>query len=696
MTNRQAALPFLLLLFLSRASAGIADVQGVWQFDDSLANGVSGGAPLVASGFTPVYADELVDGRPIRALDLPALSPTQWLEMPVEGGPNGGPGSTLTNQWTLLLDIKVNQPSLDAFGSLLSTRPSGATDTDFFITPDGMLAVDGGQSSPGTIAPATWYRVVLTCGNDGNDGPPVLKAYIDGQPVFTSLPLDLDGNHGLTTAARLFTDDNGETLPLLCNNAAFWHETLPPSDIATLGGPVAEGLVKFTVTNPDDSGPGSLRQAIADAAASPGADVVVFSASLPVPATVSPVSALSINDPGGLVIDASALPAAMTLDGGNAISLIEQTSATSSLLIRRLNLTRASGPAIRNSSGRLVLEDCLLDGNTSTNGGGGLHNSGSALARRSTFSNNSASGSRGGAILHDGGTLSLVRCTLDGNSSSSSGGAIHGSAPLALEHCTITRNTATTAGGGIHLQGSALSSAYSIISGNMAPAATPRDITNTNGTFTRTGNNLVAVLENQDAGAGNPPPSDSGPPADTAHPLLAPLGRYGSSVPTAALQPSSPARDQANGSTSTADQRGLPMVGVPDLGSYEAGNESNYDTWIWELLPPSFTEAQPGPDQDADGDGMSNHAEWVAGTSPTDPSSVCRILDVIPTPGEFGMWQVDVTFPSLEGRTYQIQFSTDLRNWETRDTRAGNGAVQTSSAIIVGNRAGFARIIISR
>ena len=52
---------------------------------------------------------------------------------------------------------------------------------------------------------------------------------------------------------------------------AFW--SLLVLLLSTLGAAAAN----FTVTNTNDSGTGSLRQAIADAAAAPGDDTIVFS-----------------------------------------------------------------------------------------------------------------------------------------------------------------------------------------------------------------------------------------------------------------------------------------------------------------------------------------------------------------------------------------------------------------------------------
>lgn len=79
------------------------------------------------------------------------------------------------------------------------------------------------------------------------------------------------------------------------------------------------------------------------------------------------------------------------------------------------------------------------------------------------------------------------------------------------------------------------------------------------------------------------------------------------------------------------------------------------------------------PLADADGDGMSNAQEFVAGTNPMAAGSVLRLWSVGPVPGGW-----ELAFSSAAGRNYHLEASDDLRGWERVGTRlSGNGGVVT-------------------
>jgi hypothetical protein len=62
---------------------------------------------------------------------------------------------------------------------------------------------------------------------------------------------------------------------------------------------------------------------------------------------------------------------------------------------------------------------------------------------------------------------------------------------------------------------------------------------------------------------------------------------------------------------------------------------------------------------DPDGDGQSNRAEFLAGTNPLVAESAFRIRSLTTAPGS----QLNLTFDSVPGHTYQLQRSTGLQSW---------------------------------
>ena len=240
----------------------------------------------------------------------------------------------------------------------------------------------------------------------------------------------------------------------------------------------------FTVTNTNDSGPGSLRQAMIDANAAAGADVIVFAVAPP--ATISLLSvlptiteALTISGPGAANLtvrrDAGA-PAfgIFTILGGGAV-VVTLTGVT---------LTGGSagtgGGVDAFGVPTVTVADAVITGNAASDGGGiavdGLGAGPSLIVQRSLITGNTAASGGGGIHVNQGNAVILEDSTISGNTAPAGGGVYgrdDGGGPpgtFAIRGTTISANMAA-GGGGLYLDdlfGITVTIENSTISGNTA------------------------------------------------------------------------------------------------------------------------------------------------------------------------------------------------------------------------------------
>ena len=244
------------------------------------------------------------------------------------------------------------------------------------------------------------------------------------------------------------------------------------------------GAATFTVTNLNDSGAGSLRQAIADADNSAGDDVIQFQSGLSGTILLtdfiyvgSSSGSLTINGPGAGVLAISS--------NATHIFSVSDTVTLNNLTFRDHRSSGGSGSAIYNG-GTLTIDHCVLSNNSTTGPGGAIDNLGTMTIANSILSGNSADYD-GGAIFNRGsGTLTVNNSTLSGNSATAPrpgmnagmGGAIHSpvGSLLTITNSTLSGNSATNnfangnggMGGAIEFYGRKLTIINSTLSGNSA------------------------------------------------------------------------------------------------------------------------------------------------------------------------------------------------------------------------------------
>jgi hypothetical protein len=221
----------------------------------------------------------------------------------------------------------------------------------------------------------------------------------------------------------------------------------------------------IAVTNGDDSGPGSLRQAILDASLG---DTINFAPNV---TTVTLTS-------GELVIDKN-----LTIAGPGASRLTVTAMYHDYIYFRILNIS--SSTVAVSISGITISNGFDQDGP----GGGGILSAGVLTLTGCTISDNVVDARfggplGGGGVMNDHGTMIITGCTIDNNSEgegNGGGGVLNENGTMTITGSTISNNSTSqgfteasfvSVGGGIsNPSGSSLMIANSTISGNRCSAS---------------------------------------------------------------------------------------------------------------------------------------------------------------------------------------------------------------------------------
>lgn len=249
----------------------------------------------------------------------------------------------------------------------------------------------------------------------------------------------------------------------------------------------------FTVTNTNDTGAGSLRQAVLDANASAGSDTIVFDSSFNSPRTIVLASVITINpaDSADLVTITGPGSSLLTISGNNAVGIFTvgtgDSASFSGMRLTAGNVASGSGAAI-GSFGSINVSDVVFIANndaaidinnaasvssiTNCRFSQNLTNAiaidaGTISVTDSTFEQNQ------GSAINNAGTLTVTNSTFDSNTGLA-GGAISSSNTLTISNSIFTNNTATS-GSSTGLGGGAI---------YVSNTSTPPSVTITNSTFT--------------------------------------------------------------------------------------------------------------------------------------------------------------------------------------------------------------------
>lgn len=236
----------------------------------------------------------------------------------------------------------------------------------------------------------------------------------------------------------------------------------------------------------DGAGACSLRAAVMEANALPGPDTINLSSVLYVLALPGfsenagrtgdlDVSSSIVINGKGATVDAADLDRAFDVLAGGSLTLSNLTVTNGSAPTTQGATPAESGGAIR-SVGALALDGVSVT-NSVVSGtgasGGGIIAGGSLSIDRSTVSGNSATRA-GGGIEVTTGTVTIDRSALSGNSTGptpGNGGGLHvtGAATTTVDRSTVTANFASAEGGGLwNSSTGTMTVSRSVVSGNEA------------------------------------------------------------------------------------------------------------------------------------------------------------------------------------------------------------------------------------
>ena len=240
-------LPLILCVLAVSPSAqgGLSDPKGLWQLDGNF-SGNPPEYPLDAATLSAGVDYSFSSDSGYQFLQTqPFPNAAKRLTVPNPTGPNGGPGATRTNQWTMVMDVKLD--ALQTYAGLIQLNPLNNSDVSIYVFSTNNLTgtLNSNLSSTGAIAVNTWYRLAITCGNDGAGGTTTMKLYINGVPNGTPRTGIFNGLLSLQSTFHLLTDDSPgtELKPAKLGSFGLWGEELSAADIAILGGPQPGGIV---------------------------------------------------------------------------------------------------------------------------------------------------------------------------------------------------------------------------------------------------------------------------------------------------------------------------------------------------------------------------------------------------------------------------------------------------------------------
>jgi len=296
-----------------------------------------------------------------------------------------------------------------------------------------------------------------------------------------------------------------------------------------------------------------------------------------------------------------------------------------------------------------MLVNCLLANNQAISNGGGVDyasvtGSSRPLLINCTLKNNHA-GNFGGGAFWSQSPLILINCVLTQNSALNGGGAYH----CAMENCLVTSNTAAVGGGA----DDSMMANCTVTANHASQSAGGVENCWLMNCIVYYNSATFAPDNNTGSGINSSCLPLTG--TITNEPLF--VNQAGGDYHLQSNSLCINSGNNASYKTVNIDLDGNPRVVADtiDLGAYEFQSPASILSYAWAQQYGLATDGS-ADFTDPDGDGLNNWQEWMAGTVPTDASSVLKMFS--PTNRAGG--GLRVSWQSVSGKNYFLQRAADL------------------------------------
>ncbi len=207
-----------------------AAIVGLWEFENSSSlTAATTGTDLAETGvgFTAVAGSG--------GSDTGAVQVALGSYYSMDHGIAVSAGDTYLNQYTILIDFKLDTATTNTWTTFFQTNTTNTGDADYFFNKGAAQELgvfsENYVGNTGTVSLDQWHRLVVSVDQGGDS-----STYLDGTFIGTHAPSVADGRWSLDTSLIIFGDNDGDDGVINVSTVAMYDQALNETTVQNLAG----------------------------------------------------------------------------------------------------------------------------------------------------------------------------------------------------------------------------------------------------------------------------------------------------------------------------------------------------------------------------------------------------------------------------------------------------------------------------